>query len=224
MNIALSLDVDNTALIQVSDGEMSGYHVFENDVAIIDESLTPKGGDIVYCSIDGELQFRKLVVEGKKKVLYSSNKKTLPVINFGFVESKGVVTHTITSHIPFNFYANGTGDGSVDLNKLLVKNKASTFLGRINGNSMKDSNILNNDIAIIDKAIPYINGYKALCRIEDKFTVKFLEWDTKDKNTLWLMPANEEFKPIRETGNNDVEVWGVIAYTITSHCNFTIHV
>jgi len=208
-------------LIKVPDDDMSGYNIFENDLAIVDKSLSPDNGDYIYCTIDGEPQFRKYIIDKKAKGLYSSNDKIQPVFNAGTIVSKGVVTHTITPHIPTKIYPNGKGENSIDLNKLLIKNKASTFLGRIKGDSMTDARILDKDVAVIDKSLPYINGYKALCRIEDKYTVKFLEW-SKDNKTLWLMPANENFEPIKETGNNNVEVWGVIAYTITSHFNFVL--
>ena len=30
----------------------------------------------------------------------------------------------------------------------------------------------------------------------------------------WLVPANEEFQPIKITGENDFRVWGVVTYVI----------
>ena len=81
---------------------------------------------------------------------------------------------------------------------------------------MKDARILDGDLAVIDKSLPYYTGYKALCRIEDKFTIKYLEWDKEKK--LWLKPANEEFEPIEvKKGDNRVEVFGVVTNTITPH-------
>lgn len=221
LNMALLLDIDNTRTVEVLDNDMSLENIFEGDLAILDTSFKPIDGDKIFCRVDGEDMFRKINRDYHKNTitLTSTNSKIPPLIinkSTDFVIN-GVVTYTITSHVPTHIFANGKREDSIDLNKLLVKNPISTFLGSINGESMRNVNILNGDLVIIDKSLEYINGYKALCRIEDKFTVKMLEFDKKDKNILWLMPANEEFQPIQVTNDKRVEVWGVIAYSITSH-------
>ena len=40
-------------------------------------------------------------------------------------------------------------------------------------------------------------------------------WKVKDeKDSIYLMPANDEFKPIKITEENDFLVWGVVAYVV----------
>jgi len=219
--MALMIDPDNTILIQVPDNDLAGENIFSDDLALIDVSFTfrPYSGSKLYCVINDEEFFRKLIIKDNKKLLITSNNKipTYEIKETDKIEA-GIVNYTITSHIPVHLYGNGKGNNTVDLNKLLVKNRAHTFLGLIEGDSMKNARVLHGDLAIIDKSLNYLSGNIALCRIEDKYTLKYLQWDKKDKSILWLMPANDDYKPIKVIkGDKRVEVWGVVAHTITPH-------
>ena len=100
---------------------------------------------------------------------------------------------------------------SIDLNKYLIKHPNSTFFGRIKGESMKDVGINDGDIVIIDKSIDLINNKIAVCYIDGEFTLKRIEIE---KNCVWLMPANENYSPIKVTEDNDLIVWGIVTYVI----------
>lgn len=100
---------------------------------------------------------------------------------------------------------------AIDLNKELVKHPSSTFYGRVRGSSMKDANINDGDILIIDKSLPPRNGQKAVCFINGEFTIKTLKIE---KGKVWLVPANEKYKPLEITPENDFVVWGVVTYVI----------
>ena len=102
----------------------------------------------------------------------------------------------------------------LDLVKLLVKHKASTFFFRINGVSMVDEALDEGDIIIVDRAVEPFNGCKAICFIDGEYTVKRIEMGD---NRLWLMPANENntaYKPIEVTQDNEFLIWGVVTYVI----------
>jgi len=221
LNVALMLDADNTRIIKVKDDDLAGVHIYEGDFAIIATDLVAGKGDKIFCCLNGENMNRIVEVDKTHPhiILTSTNEKILPVKIHPDTDCivNGVITYTITPHIPSKFYPNGKTKGTVDINKLLIANKASTFLGFINGDSMTEAAIHNGDIAIIDKSLPYIDGFKALCQIRDLFTIKFLEWDKKEKDTLWLKPANKEFPPIKVEKDESVKVWGVVTYTITPH-------
>ena len=103
---------------------------------------------------------------------------------------------------------------SLNLFKLLVRHKASTFFFRINGVSMVDANMDEGDIIIVDRAIDPYNDCKAVCYIDGEYTVKRIEIGD---NKLWLMPANENntaYKPIEVTAENNFMIWGVVTYVI----------
>ena len=102
----------------------------------------------------------------------------------------------------------------LDLIKLLVKHRASTFFFRVDGVSMVDCDMDEGDIIIVDRAIDPYNNCKAVCFIDGEYTVKRVEMLD---NKVRLMPANEKntkYKPIVVTPDNQFIIWGVVTYTI----------
>ena len=102
----------------------------------------------------------------------------------------------------------------LDLIKLLVRHKASTFFFRVSGVSMVDAAMDEGDIIIVDRAVEPYNNCKAVCFIDGEYTVKRIEiLDGRVR----LMPANEQntkYKPIDVTEENSFMVWGVVTYVI----------
>ena len=102
----------------------------------------------------------------------------------------------------------------LDLIKLLVKHKASTFFFRVSGVSMVDAALDEGDIIIVDRAVDPYNHCKAVCYIDGEYTVKRVEMGD---NMVRLMPANElntAYKPIEVTPDNEFLIWGVVTYVI----------
>ena len=102
----------------------------------------------------------------------------------------------------------------LDLIKLLVRHKASTFFFRVSGVSMVDAALDEGDIIIVDRAIDPYNNCKAVCYIDGEYTVKRVEMNS---GNIRLMPANEQdstYKPIEVTPENEFMIWGVVTYVI----------
>ena len=102
----------------------------------------------------------------------------------------------------------------LDLMKLLVRHKASTFFFRVSGVSMVDAAMDEGDIIIVDRAVEPYNGCKAVCFIDGEYTVKRIEITD---GQVRLMPANEQntkYKPIVVTEENNFLVWGIVTYVI----------
>ena len=102
----------------------------------------------------------------------------------------------------------------LDLIKLLVRHRASTFFFRVDGVSMVDSGMDEGDIIIVDRAIEPYNNCKAICFIDGEYTVKRVEMSD---NGVCLMPANENntaYKPIHITSENNFLIWGVVSWVI----------
>ena len=102
----------------------------------------------------------------------------------------------------------------LDLIKLLVRHKASTFFFRVSGVSMVDAAMDEGDIIIVDRAIDPYNNCKAVCYIDGEYTVKRVEMNS---GNIRLMPANEQdstYKPIEVTPENEFMIWGVVTYVI----------
>lgn len=107
---------------------------------------------------------------------------------------------------------NGTQQ-KIDLNEELVKNKTSTFFIRVQGHSMIDAHIQNNDILVVDKSLTPKSGQIVIALIDGEFTVKRLKLEGEN---IFLKPENPDFKAIKITDTMDFKIWGVVTYTIHS--------
>ena len=102
----------------------------------------------------------------------------------------------------------------LDLIRLLVKHRASTFFFRVDGVSMVDTGMDEGDIIIVDRSIDPYNGCKAVCYIDGEYTVKRVEIG---ENSARLMPANEHnstYRPIDITQDNNFMIWGIVTWVI----------
>ncbi len=102
-------------------------------------------------------------------------------------------------------------DINIDLNKYLIKNPSTTFYGRVRGDSMIDAGIHDGDLLIIDKSLEPINKKIAVCFIDGEFTVKRIKIE---KDSVWLIAENQNYKPIKVTKDNDFIIWGIVTNVI----------
>ncbi|MDD4142220.1 MAG: translesion error-prone DNA polymerase V autoproteolytic subunit [Bacteroidales bacterium] len=102
---------------------------------------------------------------------------------------------------------------AIDLNKELIRHPETTFYARCVGDSMKDIGIDNGDLLIIDKSIEPQDGDIVVAYIDGNFTLKRIKME-HDGKSLWLMPENDEYKPIKVTEENSFIVWGVVTHNI----------
>jgi len=107
--------------------------------------------------------------------------------------------------------ANDFMENNIDLNKELCKNPLATFYIKVNGNSMINAGINNNDILIVDRSLEPQNNKIAVCFIDGEFTVKRIK---TDKDCVYLMPENERYQPIKVTDENELIIWGIVTYVI----------
>lgn len=102
-------------------------------------------------------------------------------------------------------------DRPLDLNRALIRNAASTFFVRVEGDSMSGAGIDDGDLLIVDRAIDPNDGVVAICLVDGEFTVKRLQRDGAE----WLlMPANPKYRPLRVDASNELTIWGVVTYVI----------
>ncbi len=102
---------------------------------------------------------------------------------------------------------------SIDLNQELIRHPATTFYARAVGDSMKGCGIDDGDLLVIDKAIDPQEGDIVVAYIDGEFTLKKVKLEP-DGSCLWLIPANDEYPPIKITEENDFIIWGVLTYNI----------
>lgn len=99
----------------------------------------------------------------------------------------------------------------IDLNKELCKNPLATFYVKVKGNSMIDAGIHDKDLLIVDRSLEPRNNKIAVCFIDGEFTVKRILLENK---SLFLMPENINYQPIKITEENQLIIWGIVTYVI----------
>ena len=99
----------------------------------------------------------------------------------------------------------------ISLDKVVVKNKAATFYARVAGQSMVGAGLDDGDLLVIDRSLEPTDGKIAVCFIDGEFTVKRLN---VDKDCVWLMPENEQYKPLQVTEDNDLIIWGIVTHVL----------
>lgn len=140
------------------------------------------------------------------------------------VMKKQIAIHKIdtSSSLPLQFADEGIKAGfpspaqdyleqAIDLNKELIRHPASTFYGRVVGDSMRDEGIEEGDILVIDKSLELLNDDLAVCYIDGEFTVKRVRLEP---DAAWLVPSNSNYPLIKVTKDNEFMVWGIVTYTI----------
>jgi DNA polymerase V len=102
-------------------------------------------------------------------------------------------------------------EGSLDLNKHLIKHPAATFFVKVTGDSMLNAGIHPDDILIVDRSIEPVNNKVVIAVLNGELTVKRL----KLKNSkIFLIPENINYSPIEIDEGTDFEIWGVVTNVI----------
>lgn len=99
----------------------------------------------------------------------------------------------------------------LDLNEYLIKHPAATFFVRAKGNSMQNGGISDGDLLIVDRSLEARSGNIIIAFLDGEFTVKRIRITQKQ---IFLIPENENFKPIKITEGMDFQVWGVVTGVI----------
>lgn len=100
----------------------------------------------------------------------------------------------------------------LSLDDICISNAASTFLGRVKGQSLKDIGIYEGDIVVIDKSLKAGHRDLVICAIDGEFNAKILHIDKLQG--IRLLSANPSFQPILIQELTDFRIWGVVTYII----------
>lgn len=104
-----------------------------------------------------------------------------------------------------------SANSTIDLNELFQIKRYSTFLYRMQGDSMTDIGIFDCDILIVDKLTPPKHGLIVLASVDREITVKRLY---KRGGVVRLLPANEASKPVDLIEGQELLVLGVVTARI----------
>ena len=103
---------------------------------------------------------------------------------------------------------------NIDLNEHLITNPFSTFFLRVKGDSMINAGIKDKDLIIVDKSLIAKPGNIVIAMIDGEFTIKRLSIKNDE---LYLKAENNNYPDFRFKNHIDVQIWGVVIYSIHSY-------
>ena len=103
-------------------------------------------------------------------------------------------------------------ENNLNLDKLLIKNRPSTFLIRAGGDSMINIGIYDGDMLIVDRSLDAKSKDIVIASIFGELTVKKLILDVHGNPQL--KSENELYSNIEIKNKEDLIIWGVVTSVI----------
>lgn len=98
-------------------------------------------------------------------------------------------------------------EDTLDLNDYMVQRPDSTFMLRVEGESMKNIGILPNDILIVDRSLSAEHNKIVIAAVDGELTVKRL---FHRGGLVKLLPENPAYPEIEIESEADLKIWGVV--------------
>lgn len=98
-------------------------------------------------------------------------------------------------------------EDTLDLNDYMVRRPDSTFMLRVEGESMKDVGILPNDILVVDRSLRAVHNKIVIAAVDGELTVKRL---FHRGGLIKLLPENSAYPEIELESESDLVIWGVV--------------
>lgn len=99
----------------------------------------------------------------------------------------------------------------LDLNEHLIKDKTSTFIVRVAGDSMEPAGISDGDELIVNRALAPKDGSVVVAILDDELTIKRLRIT---RAGIVLQSDNPDYPPIRVPELSDLRIWGVVTWCL----------
>lgn len=100
----------------------------------------------------------------------------------------------------------------IEFLRMLCPNPESSYLIKVEGNSMIDAGIESGDIVIVDKSNRTPSEREvAVCEFNGEYTLKRF---VKRGGMGWLVPANPDYPEIPITPEDRFSIWGTVTFII----------
>ncbi len=100
----------------------------------------------------------------------------------------------------------------LDINDLVVKNPATTFFVRVEGDSMEGAGIFSGDVLVIDRGIEAVNNDIVVAAVNGEMVVKRLRVAAGKEGLL--VSENVNYLPIKISEDEDCTIWGVVVGSV----------
>ena len=161
------------------------------------------------------LEQKMMNLEATKRILKQNGHYKIPnkLEVFKLCLSKPQVFPLYSSKVSAGFPspADDNLEKSLDLNSYLIKRPAAAFFVRVNGDSMINAGINDNDILVVDRSVKPSHGKVIIAVLDGQMTVKRLY---KRSGKIILMPENDLYKPIEIQDHMSMEIWGVVTSSV----------
>lgn len=117
----------------------------------------------------------------------------------------GVYSHKVIAGFPSP--ADDNLEDAIDLNEHFIQKPDTTFLVKVQGDSMKNAGIHQGDMLAVDRSLTPTDGKIVIAAIDGEMTIKRLS--IKSTGT-WLMPENDDYDPIPVRESSELVIWGVV--------------
>lgn len=125
------------------------------------------------------------------------------------VQLTPMYSHSISAGFPSP--ADDYIEDRLDLNTLLVNNKAATFFLRVKGDSMLNAGIHHGDIIVVDRSVQPMHRSIVVAVVDGELTVKRLISRT---GVTELHAENPKYLPIRLQEGQELTIWGVVTSSV----------
>ncbi len=98
-------------------------------------------------------------------------------------------------------------EDTLDLNEYMVQRPDSTFMLRVEGESMKNAGIMPNDILVVDRSLKATHKKIVIAAIDGELTVKRLY---HRGGLVKLQPENPAYPEIELESEADLVIWGIV--------------
>lgn len=102
-------------------------------------------------------------------------------------------------------------EASLDIQELLIKNKAATFIFHLKGDSMRPL-LMPGDLLLVDRSLHAVSGDIIVAGLDGGLTVKRLHIPKNKAPTL--LAENQTVLPIRVGPEQEFFIWGVVSACI----------
>lgn len=102
-------------------------------------------------------------------------------------------------------------EAHVNLHEHVVKSPDTTFLVRVQGDSMIEANMQEGDLIVVDRSLPAMPGKIIVAAVDGELTVKTLR---RGAQGVELLPANPKYNVIKVGPEQAFEILGVVTAVV----------
>lgn len=166
---------------------------------------------------EGSIHYIKSFLESYPDVTEVSGISAMPKSSRDFSKGSGAATGNV-QRLKIPLYSSKVAAGlpsaaedhvedALDLNEYMVRKPESTYMLRVEGESMRDVGILPNDILVVDRSLPALHNKIVIAAIDGELTVKRL---FHRGGLIKLLPENPAYPEIEIQDESELKIWGVV--------------